>query len=353
MTPQDAIEHIEMTFPFLVLRRSKTQSAFFLCESVDSGRVVRVEHGGANPVKLAASSLEARRAGLDDGPQFLRALPDTFTELEALVDSELKVAEAPKNSGQFKNWEQALAALTHLGGNATREHITQQVLLANPKFADPDNVRKDLIMLSVNDEKRRAYRAHNTMRGGGRAQRYLDRVFKGTGEGKDTTYEIYDPVTHGVWVGRGNGAAWHLKREGAMVADLVASTDVEFDPDSAVDGKVKVAREIAVRQGQQKFRQGLLAAYGGRCCVSGCAITELLEAAHITPYNGLATNALDNGLLLRTDLHTLFDLGLMRMEPNAMRIEMHASVVGDAEYAKFHGALAAKATGHVPSQKAI
>jgi putative restriction endonuclease len=44
--------------------------------------------------------------------------------------------------------------------------------------------------------------------------------------------------------------------------------------------------------------------------VSGEAIDSVIEAAHITPYDGLKTNTLDNGLLLRVDIHRLFDKGL-------------------------------------------
>ncbi len=48
-------------------------------------------------------------------------------------------------------------------------------------------------------------------------------------------------------------------------------------------------------------------AYGGRCAVTNCDIEDVLEAAHISPYNGPSTDQVYNGLLLRTDIHTLFD----------------------------------------------
>ncbi|WP_401742489.1 HNH endonuclease [Stenotrophomonas geniculata] len=50
--------------------------------------------------------------------------------------------------------------------------------------------------------------------------------------------------------------------------------------------------------------------------VTGFKITELLEAAHISPYRGDHTNKVTNGLLLRADVHTLFDLGLPRIDEN-------------------------------------
>jgi len=58
-----------------------------------------------------------------------------------------------------------------------------------------------------------------------------------------------------------------------------------------------------------------LAAYQGSCAVTGCDVVEALEAAHIVPYLGPQTNCMTNGLLLRADIHTLFDLGLFSVNP--------------------------------------
>jgi putative restriction endonuclease len=71
---------------------------------------------------------------------------------------------------------------------------------------------------------------------------------------------------------------------------------------------------VAIRRGKAKFRNSLLIAYGSRCCISGCDVTSALEAAHISPYRGEQSNQVSNGLLLRADLHTLFDLGLLALD---------------------------------------
>lgn len=42
-----------------------------------------------------------------------------------------------------------------------------------------------------------------------------------------------------------------------------------------------------------------------------CDLADVLEAAHILPYHGAHTNHVQNGLLLRPDIHTLFDRGLI------------------------------------------
>jgi predicted restriction endonuclease len=62
----------------------------------------------------------------------------------------------------------------------------------------------------------------------------------------------------------------------------------------------------------------------------------VLEAAHIIPYKGPATNSLQNGLLLRADLHTLFDLGLITIEAETLRVIV-APTLQMTMYAKFAG----------------
>ncbi|MEH6833983.1 HNH endonuclease [Falsihalocynthiibacter arcticus] len=77
------------------------------------------------------------------------------------------------------------------------------------------------------------------------------------------------------------------------------------------DLRAKTVAVIARRRGQAKFRASLLGAYDARCCATGCDLKDVLEAAHITPYLGEKSNHVQNGLLLRSDIHTLYDLGLL------------------------------------------
>jgi hypothetical protein len=69
----------------------------------------------------------------------------------------------------------------------------------------------------------------------------------------------------------------------------------------------------AVRRGQPAFRRNLLAAYEGKCCISGWAPETVLEAAHIEEHAKSGLNSVENGLLLRSDIHALFDEGLLRI----------------------------------------
>lgn len=94
---------------------------------------------------------------------------------------------------------------------------------------------------------------------------------------------------------------------------LEPSDDVlaEFDDE---DARLRVLSEVVRRQGQSQFRLDLFGAYDAKCAVSGCAVAHVLEAAHIRPYNGPNTNRVNNGLLLRADIHVLFDLRLLTID---------------------------------------
>jgi len=103
-----------------------------------------------------------------------------------------------------------------------------------------------------------------------------------------------------------------------------------------LDQRRKVLRDIHARQGQKAFRHRLIKRYGGRCMLSGCEILEIVDAAHIWPYLGPKDNHPDNGLLLRTDLHTLFDLHILAFEPGTL-IAHFGSEASGAGYAHLEG----------------
>lgn len=88
----------------------------------------------------------------------------------------------------------------------------------------------------------------------------------------------------------------------------------DFDPETLNEAREYQARQIVARRGQGQFRQQLLEAYGEKCAFSSYSPKEALEAAHIIPYCGAETNHVTNGLLLRADIHTLFDQNLISID---------------------------------------
>jgi putative restriction endonuclease len=70
------------------------------------------------------------------------------------------------------------------------------------------------------------------------------------------------------------------------------------------------------RLGQQAFQAVVLDAYGRQCAISGTRIRPVLQAAHIRPVTSGGEHRVDNGLLLRSDVHTMFDRGYLAVDPH-------------------------------------
>jgi predicted restriction endonuclease len=110
------------------------------------------------------------------------------------------------------------------------------------------------------------------------------------------------------------------------------STENEEDEEYS---RETVMRAIQIRRGQPRFRRKLLAAYEGVCAVTSSNATEALEAAHIHAVSEGGSMRVSNGLLLRADIHTLFDLGLITIHPESLRIEL-SEILRDSDYAFLH-----------------
>ena len=101
-----------------------------------------------------------------------------------------------------------------------------------------------------------------------------------------------------------------------------------FDTETLQDARRRITASIVQRQGQAEFRRKLLTAYGGRCPITDCDVESAIEAAHIIPYQGTQTNHPTNGLPLRADIHTLFDLHLLSIRPDTNEVVIAPELVG-------------------------
>ncbi|MFN0157364.1 MAG: HNH endonuclease [Bacteroidota bacterium] len=74
---------------------------------------------------------------------------------------------------------------------------------------------------------------------------------------------------------------------------------------------------VKVRVNQNFFRAAVLAAYEFRCCVTGLAVPDLLNASHILPWSKDEKNRVNprNGLCLNTLHDRAFDRGLLTITP--------------------------------------
>lgn len=97
----------------------------------------------------------------------------------------------------------------------------------------------------------------------------------------------------------------------------------------------KTLREIKTRRGQPEFRKSLLLIFKGKCCVTGCNVKSVLEAAHIIPHSEESNYSVLNGLLLRADIHTLYDLNLIGIDDNGK--VFISETLRESEYWQFQG----------------
>jgi putative restriction endonuclease len=70
------------------------------------------------------------------------------------------------------------------------------------------------------------------------------------------------------------------------------------------------------RLGQGAFRLMVMDAYGRRCAVTGEKTLPALDAAHIRPFHETASHEVSNGILMRSDIHRLFDQGYVTVTPD-------------------------------------
>ncbi len=94
------------------------------------------------------------------------------------------------------------------------------------------------------------------------------------------------------------------------------------------------------RLGQGSFRVLVTDAYDRRCALTNERTLPALDAAHIKPYSAEGAHKVDNGLLMRRDLHALFDRGYVTVTPN-MQIEVSRRIREEFEngrdYYRLHG----------------
>ncbi len=98
-------------------------------------------------------------------------------------------------------------------------------------------------------------------------------------------------------------------------------------PTSDLDGRLTMPLEftapaILARRGQRRLRYALLQAYGNHCAITGACPKDLLEVAYIAPFPKGDVNSVENAMLLRSDLHTLWDLNLIGVDPQDLSIHL-------------------------------
>jgi hypothetical protein len=88
----------------------------------------------------------------------------------------------------------------------------------------------------------------------------------------------------------------------------------------------KTEAAAVTRPGAADFRALVLDEYSNKCAVTGCGIVEVLEVAHIVPYYGVESDDVQNAIVLRSDIHKLFDRGLLSFNYSESGKELQVEV---------------------------
>ena len=104
--------------------------------------------------------------------------------------------------------------------------------------------------------------------------------------------------------------------------------------DGQDERRVVTAQQVR-REQQGKFREALLRAYSETCAITGVNVPEVLQAAHINPYRGRKSQVVNNGILLRADLHLLYDAHLISVEPDSLSVSL-SERLGSTAYLRYN-----------------
>jgi hypothetical protein len=152
---------------------------------------------------------------------------------------------------------------------------------------------------------------------------------------------------------------WKGERAGNFTAYPFRQPRFEVPPasdygpdDRTAEKKVRMVRE---RPGQLVFRRTMKSVYGNRCCVTDCGIPDALEGAHIDSYRNKTSDHVRNGLLLRRDIHALFDRYLIGIEPETFKVHLSPAIRAEKGYATLQGKqlMRPKDKSHDPDKSAL
>lgn len=155
--------------------------------------------------------------------------------------------------------------------------------------------------------------------------------------GKATGYEMEKEAGRFIWQNIQRG--WQRQRV----------HDLDGEAQRLDEERARYGRETTIkpRLGQGAFRVLVTDAYKRACAITGEHSLPALEAAHIKPYNHDGAHAVDNGLLLRSDIHRLFDHGYITITPE-YRIEVSRRLKEDFENGRSYYPFSGQRLDHLP-----
>ena len=122
----------------------------------------------------------------------------------------------------------------------------------------------------------------------------------------------------------------------AIKSRLIELSPTTIEPD---EGEIFTEAWVRLRLGQGSFRALVTQTYERRCAVTREKILPVLQAAHIRPVTAGGQHRIENGLLLRSDIHTLFDRGYLTVASDH-RLQVSKSLKEDFDNGKYYLSMA-------------
>jgi ribosomal protein L37AE/L43A len=129
---------------------------------------------------------------------------------------------------------------------------------------------------------------------------------------------------------------WQKLRDALGEAGSGAPTGILENALAQIVGGHRTAT-VRIRIGQADFRRRLLATHGEECAITGPTPAAALEAAHLYSYAAHSRHHDEGGLLLRRDIHRLFDLGYIAVDPQRLIVDVVPEIRAFQLYADLHG----------------
>lgn len=128
-----------------------------------------------------------------------------------------------------------------------------------------------------------------------------------------------------------------LNRAHISHTKMLSDTKLDFRHEGPKFGEPTL---IKPRLGQGAFRLGVIEAYQRQCALSAGRVLPALDAAHIRPYGRGGEHEISNGLLLRKDIHSVFDAGYATFDEDLCFVvsdKVRTVFNNGNEYRKLHG----------------
>jgi len=231
-------------------------------------------------------------------------------ELRPMIEEQLSIAVSPK---QINRWKSIVSWTLIEVGPKNNKGRGKEWLECPFGTGDKQSTQERNAWINLHKSQ---YKPQQVWRILEKGREQLTRSLSGISE---------TPSQLSIWSGgsSSNGAQKrdNIRELHGIIREALKNTlkDDSFNEREYNEARLYAIGLILQRRGQPEFRSKLLKLYK-RCLVTGCDAEEALEAAHILPYSEGGTNRPSNGLLLRADIHTLFDLGLISINHDSEKV---------------------------------